>query len=115
MDVVRWSEQPAERMGKGVIRQAVHMEGLTVARFMLAKGATVALHDHVNEQVCTMLAGSMLFELDGARLALRAGESVVIPAGATHGVPEVLEDTVILDVFAPRRDDWLAGDDHYLR
>jgi hypothetical protein len=26
-----------------------------------------------------------------------------------------LEDTVVTDVFAPRREDWIAGDDAYLR
>jgi hypothetical protein len=26
-----------------------------------------------------------------------------------------LEDTVALDLFAPRREDWIRGDDAYLR
>jgi hypothetical protein len=28
---------------------------------------------------------------------------------------EALEDCVALDLFSPRRDDWLRGDDAYLR
>jgi hypothetical protein len=28
---------------------------------------------------------------------------------------EALEDSLVLDVFAPRREDWLRGDDAYLR
>jgi hypothetical protein len=28
---------------------------------------------------------------------------------------DALEDAVVLDVFAPRREDWLRGDDAYLR
>ncbi len=115
MDVVRWSEHPAEPMGAGVVRQAVHLNGLTVARFALTKGAVVALHDHPQEQIATLLAGRLLFEVNGAQQIIEAGESVVLPSGVPHGVVEVLEDAVILDTFAPRRDDWLAGDDAYLR
>ena len=43
-----------------------------------------------------------------------AGESVLIPGGVPHRI-EALDDSVVLDVFAPRREDWLRGDDAYLR
>jgi hypothetical protein len=28
---------------------------------------------------------------------------------------EALEDTVVLDIFTPAREDWIRGDDAYLR
>jgi hypothetical protein len=28
---------------------------------------------------------------------------------------EALEDTIVIDVFAPVREDWVRGDDAYLR
>jgi len=28
---------------------------------------------------------------------------------------EALEDTVVVDVFSPSREDWMRGDDSYLR
>jgi hypothetical protein len=28
---------------------------------------------------------------------------------------EALEDSVVLDAFSPRREDWIRGDDAYLR
>jgi quercetin dioxygenase-like cupin family protein len=31
-----------------------------------------------------------------------------------HGV-EALEDSVVVDVFSPAREDWIRGDDAYLR
>jgi quercetin dioxygenase-like cupin family protein len=43
-----------------------------------------------------------------------AGESLVIPPHVPHGVV-ALEDTVVTDVFTPRREDWISGDDAYLR
>jgi quercetin dioxygenase-like cupin family protein len=38
----------------------------------------------------------------------------VIPGNVPHRV-EALEDSVVFDVFAPRREDWIRGDDAYLR
>jgi quercetin dioxygenase-like cupin family protein len=45
---------------------------------------------------------------------LGAGQSVTIPPDVPHSVVAI-EDTVVVDVFAPRRDDWIRGDDAYLR
>ena len=61
-----------------------------------------------------MLQGSLRFVVGGEEVVAAAGESVVIPPNVPHRV-EALEDSVVLDVFSPRREDWLAGDDAYLR
>jgi hypothetical protein len=45
---------------------------------------------------------------------VRAGQSLVLPSMVPHGV-EALEDTDVLDTFTPVRQDWLNGDDAYLR
>ena len=47
-------------------------------------------------------------------LARDAGASLLIESDVPHEV-EALEDSVVLDVFAPRREDWIRGDDAYLR
>jgi hypothetical protein len=44
----------------------------------------------------------------------RSGEMVRIPPHVPHSV-EALEDTVAVDLFSPRREDWIRGDDAYLR
>jgi len=45
---------------------------------------------------------------------VRAGEMIFIPSNAPHAA-EALEDTVDLDIFSPRREDWIRKDDAYLR
>jgi quercetin dioxygenase-like cupin family protein len=45
---------------------------------------------------------------------LHAGDSLEIPSMSPHGV-EALEDCVVTDLFTPRREDWIQGDDAYLR
>jgi quercetin dioxygenase-like cupin family protein len=47
-------------------------------------------------------------------VVLRGGQSLAIPSNVPHKVV-ALEDTVVVDVFSPVREDWLRGDDAYLR
>ena len=60
------------------------------------------------------LSGRLRFVVGEEEREVGAGESVRIPGGVPHRV-EALEDSLVLDVFAPRREDWLRGDDAYLR
>ena len=49
-----------------------------------------------------------------ARSRLHAGELFIIPAHVPHSA-EALEDTVDIDFFAPRREDWINKTDDYFR
>ena len=49
-----------------------------------------------------------------AKSILETGESLQIPSNVAHSV-EALEDSVALDLFVPVREDWVRGDDAYLR
>lgn len=114
MDVRRWAQEPVEQMGPGLTRQMVTMQHLTVARIHLAAGTVVPEHRHENEQVANVLEGSIRFVVDGEESVVGAGESLVLPSGVPHAATAIT-DAVILDVFSPRREDWLSGDDAYLR
>jgi quercetin dioxygenase-like cupin family protein len=45
---------------------------------------------------------------------IKSGEGLLIPPNVPHEMAAT-EDTVFLDLFAPAREDWLKGDDQYLR
>jgi quercetin dioxygenase-like cupin family protein len=51
---------------------------------------------------------------DGSVIDVKGGDTLVIPSNVGHAA-EALEDTVDLDAFSPIRQDWLDGDDAYLR
>ena len=87
---------------------------MTIGRILLAAGAIVPSHHHVHEQVANVLAGRLRFVVGGDEQIVSAGESVFIPSEIPHSV-EAIEDSVVLDVFSPVRDDWVRGDDAYLR
>ena len=92
----------------------IHTQTMTIARIELRKGALVPEHAHHNEQVTTLERGRVRFILAGTEIMLNAGESLHIPANVPHSA-EVLEDAVALDLFSPPREDWIRGDDAYLR
>src|SRR6478672_6733597 len=114
MELYDWNSMPAEQLNPSVTRRAVHTESMTIARLLIAKDAVVPEHSHVNEQVATVERGSLLFHIGGRDVVLGPGQSLAIPPNVPHGVV-ALEDTIVVDIFSPRREDWIRGDDAYLR
>jgi quercetin dioxygenase-like cupin family protein len=74
----------------------------------------VPRHDHPNEQVANVVSGRLRFVVGDEEVVVAAGESISLPGGVPHEV-EALEDSLVLDVFSPVREDWVRGDDAYLR
>ena len=109
-----WSQIPAEQLNPQVTRRVIHTESMTVARLSIAKGAKVPAHHHVNEQIAMVEKGALKFDLDGKEILVSAGQALAIPSEVPHGV-EAVEDSVVTDLFTPRRQDWIDGDDAYLR
>ena len=110
----RWEEVTHEEMSPLLARRVVHGQGLTVARVYLKKGCLVPMHSHENEQMSNVFEGRLRFEVGGQERVVAAGELIHIPPGVPH-MAEALEDTVCLDIFNPIREDWLRGEDAYLR
>lgn len=61
-----------------------------------------------------MVSGALKFHVNGEETIVRSGEAIQIPSWAEHGV-DALEDTLVIDTFAPVRQDWLDGTDTYFR
>ena len=114
MQVQRWHSEPVEELSPVIGRQLVHTENMTIARITLGAGGHVPRHEHVHEQVANVLDGRLRFVVGDEEQVVSAGESVFIASGVPHEV-EALTDAVVLDVFSPVRDDWVRGDDAYLR
>ena len=109
-----WSRIPSEQLNPLVKRQALHTENMTVARLVLLQGAVVPTHHHENEQITTIERGRLKFSFPDHEVVVEAGDMLPIPPHVPHSV-EALEDSVAVDLFAPRREDWIRGDDAYLR
>lgn len=109
-----WNEIPVEPMNERLSRQVVHTERLTIARLELRAGCQVPAHQHENEQVSMVLSGKLRFLLDGGAWEVGPGQVMRLAPNERHAV-EALEDSVVIDLFSPPREDWIRGDDAYLR
>jgi quercetin dioxygenase-like cupin family protein len=114
LQAVTWDQVELERMSDTITRQMLNGEHTTVARIVLTKGAVVPRHHHPSEQLSMILEGSLRFTFDDREVTVRTGEMLFIPANVRHAAT-ALENTVNLDIFGPRRDDWVTKDDAYLR
>ncbi len=110
----RWSDIAPEQMNPLTTRQYVVGSNTMLARIVLKKGAVVPLHHHFHEQISQVVEGALEFRMDGKPVIVRAGEILCIPPHVPHEVV-ALEDSVALDIFNPPRQDWIDGDDAYLR
>jgi quercetin dioxygenase-like cupin family protein len=110
----RWADIAPEQTNPLTTRQFVVGTNTMLAHLMLKKGAHVPLHQHMNERMSHVVEGSLNFTIEGKVVVLRAGEILCIPPHVPHEVV-ALEDSVALDIFNPPRQDWIDGDDAYLR
>jgi quercetin dioxygenase-like cupin family protein len=109
-----WDEMELEVLNDHMSRRFVSGEKLTVARILFKKGAPVSIHEHESEQISYVLEGTLRFQVAGDEVTLSKGQVLLIPSSVPHGA-EALEDSVVLDIFSPIRQDWLDKDDAYLR
>jgi quercetin dioxygenase-like cupin family protein len=109
-----WKNTEIEQLNDKLSRQMISGENATVSQLMLKKGATVPRHSHMNEQYSWIISGALKFVFDDREILVGEGEVLVIPANVPHSAV-ALEDTVDVDIFAPRREDWIRKEDSYLR
>jgi quercetin dioxygenase-like cupin family protein len=115
--VVRWDDVPREQLNELLARKFITGERVMLAHIYLDKGCVVPMHQHENEQLSYILEGELKFRIgseDSEPVFVKAGEVLVSPPNLPHSA-EAVEDTLSLDVFSPPRQDWLTGNDDYLR
>ena len=109
-----WKTTEIEQLNDKLSRQMISGENATISQLMLKKGAVVPRHSHMNEQYSWIISGALKFVFDDGDILIGAGDVLVIPANVAHSAV-ALEDTVDVDIFAPRREDWIRKEDSYLR
>ena len=109
-----WKTMEIEQLNDKLSRQMISGEHATVSQLLLKKGAAVPRHSHMNEQYSWIISGALKFVFDDREILVGAGEILLIPANVAHSAV-ALEDTVDVDIFAPRREDWIRKEDSYLR
>jgi quercetin dioxygenase-like cupin family protein len=84
----------------------VHGEKTLMGQFTTAKGAVIPTHSHPHEQTGFMISGKLRFNVDGEIVDVEPGDSWCLAGGVEHSA-EALEDSIIIEVFSPVREDYL--------
>jgi quercetin dioxygenase-like cupin family protein len=117
MQQTNWEDVELETVNVGMRRRIITGEKMTVARIYFDDGFIVPMHSHHNEQITQVIKGQMRFLIGNDKaeeILLGPGDVVVIPADVPHQATCIgaVEE---VDMWSPRRDDWLDGTDDYLR
>lgn len=94
-------------LGNGVKRKIIsHSENVMLVEVYFEKGALGNPHKHVHEQINYVQKGSFEVTVDGVTKIVKEKDSMFIEPNLIHGCV-ALEEGILLNVFAPRRDDFL--------
>jgi unsaturated pyranuronate lyase len=110
----RWDEIALEKVTEMISRKFVTGDRETLAQVYLKRGAVVPMHAHESEQMTYVLQGALKMLVGGEEITVREGEVLHIPTSVPHQV-EALDDTFVLDVFSPTRQDWVDRTDDYFQ
>ena len=108
MKLVNWNTMAAERLTDSISRRMVSGEREMLVRWEFKKGAVAGRHSHPHEQVVMMVTGKLRLSVDDVEVIMGPNDIYVISSGIPHEA-EALEDTVVIDIFSPPREDFLAG------
>ena len=95
-----------QQLDNGITRQMITAGNMMLAQIFVPKGVSFPAHRISSEQITIYLKGGAVYQSEQNRIEAREGDILHIPAGVQHS-DQVLEDTVVLDVFSPPREDWL--------
>jgi len=101
------SEEGFRTMLEGVdLKALVWGERTLLTEVRLARGAVVPMHSHPHEQTGSLISGRLEFDVPGEVTVAAPGDSWNLAANVEHAA-RALEDTVVVEVFSPVREDYL--------
>jgi quercetin dioxygenase-like cupin family protein len=80
---------------------------LFLVEHQMVKGWAGAMHSHPHDQVVYVVRGHLKVTCQGKLFELRAGDTFVVRGGVQHGASAV-EDSLVIDVFTPCREDYIS-------
>jgi quercetin dioxygenase-like cupin family protein len=96
------------RVWDGVVARAIEGERVSFAVVELDPSTVVPEHSHDNEQLGMVLSGTVSFRVGDEVRDLEPGGTWRIAPNVPHEVRVGTDGAVVLDVFAPVREDWRA-------
>jgi quercetin dioxygenase-like cupin family protein len=95
-----------QRIWDRIAARSVHGERVTMSVVELDPDAVVGEHHHENEQLGIVIQGSIAFRVGAEQRRLGPGGTWRIPPNTPHEATAGPEGAVVIDVFAPVREDF---------
>ena len=90
----------------GLRRQVMsYSPAMMLIRHTMIKGWGGAKHSHPHEQMVYIVSGRIRFEHPGGTFEIGPGDSFIVPGGVEHQA-SALEDSEVLDIFTPMREEY---------
>ena len=105
MDVFHDETLKMSEFLEGAEARFIHSENITLAEWRFKANVNLPEHSHNNEQITKIISGEFELTLDGEKILLKTGSSVIIPPNAVHSGRAITECHII-DVFNPVREDF---------
>ncbi len=107
--IVTMQDVTPQVLDNGVVRTIKgYIQDLMVVELKWQKGMEGAVHTHPHRQCGYIIKGSFEANLDGEKKVLSAGECFYVEAGVPHGLIALEDDSLMLDIFTPMREDFIS-------
>lgn len=102
----RHSDKNFCKVTEGIlIKTLVLGESTLMTEFKLSKNGLIPLHNHPYEQTGYLISGNIILHIEEEKYDMKKGDSWCIRENSPHQA-EVLEDSLVLEIFSPPREDY---------
>ena len=106
--VVKHREGKTSEPEPGIKRRVLaYNEKLFLVEHEMVKGWVGSVHSHPHDQIVYVVHGHLKISCHRKIFELRTGDTFVVRGGVEHGA-SALEDSLVIDVFTPCREDYLT-------
>jgi len=96
----------ARELGPGIKTRIFPGDQAMLSVVRMEPNASGKLHSHPEEQWGVLLEGAAVRIQDGKEYPVRAGAFWRTPGGVLHGIRAGADGALVLDIFAPPREDY---------
>jgi len=106
-NVIKKEDVLIENIGEGITRKVLtYSDNIMLVEICFEANSVGALHSHSHEQCTYVLSGKFEFTIKGEKHVVEKGDSIYFSPNDEHGTI-CLEKGVLIDVFTPKRNDFL--------
>jgi quercetin dioxygenase-like cupin family protein len=106
IEVIPSDNQAMSTPEPGLRRQVMsYSPAMMLVRHTMTKGWVGTRHSHPHEQMVYIVSGRIRFEHPGGIFEIGPGDCFLVPGDVEHQA-SALEDSEVLDIFTPMREDY---------